>query len=84
MPKKTGDNPFTYPLRGRPEESRPLGAIVGLLDNEGWYEWKVNKYREDCGASPGDICTDSRLPAMRMGGSSIVRPLSCESLSVCW
>jgi len=39
-------------LKGDPKNLDDLGAIVGLLDNEGWYEWKVSKYLEDSGSMP--------------------------------
>lgn len=39
-------------LKGDPKNLDDLGAIVGLLDNEGWYEWKVSKYLEDSRTMP--------------------------------
>jgi len=39
-------------LKGDPKNLDDLGAIVGLLDNDGWYEWKVSKYLEDSRSMP--------------------------------
>ncbi|CUS15512.1 unnamed protein product [Tuber aestivum] len=39
-------------LKGDPKNLGDLGAIIGLLDNEGWYEWKVSKYLEDSRSMP--------------------------------